>query len=126
MVYDPTTPVGQVRLLINDTQDPPNQVFTTPEITGFLTLEGNNVKRAAAQAIDTIADDEALTSKVIKDHDLSTDGAKVADALRKRAAALRDQADTDDSKNDEAGFFEFVPLVGQEEDAEFIDWPWVP
>lgn len=103
MTYDPTTPAGQVRLLINDTTSDP--AFSDDDIAAFLALEGDNVKMAAAQAIDVIADDEALTSKVITSQDVGTDGAKVADALRKRAAALREQATTLD---DAGGFFEFI------------------
>jgi hypothetical protein len=106
MPYDPATPAGQVRLLINDTSS--DQVFTDPDIDGFLALEGGNVKLAAAQAIDVIADDEALTSKVIKDHDLATDGAKVADTLRKRATALRDQAALELEQSDDGGYFEII------------------
>ena len=76
--YDPTSPAGQVRLLANDT-NPADYLFTDAEITAFLTLDGQNVKRAAAQAIDTIADNEALVAKVITDHDLTMDGAQVID-----------------------------------------------
>lgn len=110
MAIDYTTPAGQVRLLINDTTEG-DFVFTDGEITAFLAMEDDNVKRAAAQALDTIADDEALTSKVIRTQDLATDGAKVADSLRKRAATLRAQADKADDDADE-GFFEFVPMNG--------------
>lgn len=110
MAYDPTSVTGQIRLLINDTG--PNSVFTDAEITAFLTLESGSVKRAAAQAIDTIADNEALVAKVITDHDLSMDGAKVADALRKRAAALRAQAAQEAELDVDAGFFEIVAING--------------
>jgi hypothetical protein len=92
--YDPATPVGQVRLLINDT-DVTDPVFSTTDLQAFLVLEGDVVKLAAAQALDVIADDEALTSKAIRTQDLQTDGAKVADSLRKRAAALRAQVTAD-------------------------------
>ena len=108
MAIDYTTPVGQVRLLVNDIDEgnlAGGLVFTDDQINAFLTLETGNVKRAAAQAIDTIADNEALASKVITDHQLQTDGAKLADALRKRAAALRDQADVDPELE---GFFEII------------------
>lgn len=128
MAVDFTIPVGQVRLLINDVNET-TPVFSDNEITAFLTLEGDVVKRAAAQAIDTIADNEALVSKVIKSQDLSTDGPKVADALRKRAAALRAQADKDDADDADGttgGFFEFVPLNGQACPPELTatEWPW--
>jgi hypothetical protein len=48
------------------------------EITAFLSLSRTASKRAAARALETIAADEALTSKVITDHDLSTNGAALA------------------------------------------------
>lgn len=111
MAYDPTTPEGLVRLLLNDV-GPTDFVFTDQEITAFLTLEGNNVKLAAAQAIDTNADNEALASKVLRSQDLSTDGAKVADALRRRAADLRRQADEDDENGDDGFFFDVIDVAG--------------
>lgn len=109
--YDPTTDRGRVRLLLTDI-DAPTGVFTDAEIDAFLALEGNNVKRAAAQAIDTNADNEALASKVLTDHQLKTDGAAVANALRARAKTLRAQADNDDAKSDDGAYFEIVPTNG--------------
>jgi hypothetical protein len=100
--YDVTTDRGRVRLLLNDV-DRDTAVFTDGEIDAFLALEGGTVKLAAAQAIDTNATNEALASKVIRDHQVQTDGARLADAMRKHAASLREQA------ADEDGFFELVP-----------------
>lgn len=92
MAYDPATPAGQVRLLLNDTATASeDQVFTDAEITAFLTMEGDVVKLAAAQAIETNASNEALASKVLRTETATTDGAKLADALRKHAQSLRDQ-----------------------------------
>lgn len=107
MAIDYTTAAGRVRLLLNDV-DETTLVFSDAEITAFLALEGDNVKRAAAQAIDTNADNEVLASKVLRSQDFSTDGAKVADALRKRATALREQADREEG--DDAGAVEFVDM----------------
>lgn len=90
MPYDPTTANGQVRLLISDTG--PDEVFSDPEITAFLTMCGQSVKMAAARALDTVAADEALTSKVISANGLSTNGPATADALRQLAASLRAEA----------------------------------
>ena len=104
--YDVTTPRGQVRLLLSDV-DAATAVFQDAEIDAFLALEGDSVKLAAAQAIDANATNEALASKVIKDHQLSTDGAKVADAMRKHAQALRDQV----AGYDDAGVFEIVDFT---------------
>jgi hypothetical protein len=94
--------VGIVRLLINDVGLNDKQVFSDVEIGRFLTLEGDSVKRAAAQALDTIATNEVLVQKVIRTQDLQTDGAKTADAIRKQAVELRRQADEFD-END--GYF---------------------
>lgn len=90
MAVDVTTDPGKVRLLINDTGN--SQVFNNDEIQAFLDIEGGVVKLAAARALDTIADDEALTSKAIRTQDLSTDGAKVAAILREHANQLRAEA----------------------------------
>ena len=106
MAYDLTTDVGKVRLLLNDTNDT-DEVFTDGELQAFLDLEGS-IKLAAAQALDTIADNEALASKVLTSTDVKIDGARLADSLRKRAETLRSQAD-DPSGGFEIVDFEYVP-----------------
>lgn len=99
-----------IRSLINDTATTDaDRVFTDVELLDLLALEDGSIKRAAAQALDTIADNEALVSKAIRTQDLQTDGAKVADSLRKRAASLRAQADAADDAADD-GFVEFVSM----------------
>jgi hypothetical protein len=109
--YD--TPGGQVRLLIADVSDPPAQVFTDTQVDAFLALNVDNVRLAAAQALDVIAVNEALVLKVMTTLDVTTDGAKLADALRKQAAELRKQvadqvaADLDE----EGGEFDIADLV---------------
>lgn len=105
---DPGTDVGMVRLLIPD-RNCGNLLLTDAEITGYLSLEGGAVKRAAAAALEAIATSEALTSKVLKDGDLATDGAKLSAELRARAKELRRQADEDDP--DTAGALDIVDFV---------------
>lgn len=121
--YDPSTDLGRVRLLLNDVAFD-GHVFSDEEIEAFLELEGGSVKRAAAQAIDTNADNEALASKVLRTQDLSTDGAKLAEALHKRAAELRRQADEED--NDAGFYFGVVDILttddGRPELAGFPSW----
>lgn len=107
MAIDYTTDLGKVRLLIPDT-DESNQLFSDAQITAFLTMEGGIVKKAAAAALETIASNEAMVSKVIRTQDLSTDGAKVAAELRARAAELRRQVDEDDP---DAGGFNVVDFI---------------
>lgn len=100
-MIDYGTDVGKIRLLLSDV-DETDLVFQDWELDAFLDLEGGSVKRAAAQAIDTNATNLVLASRVIRSQDLSTDGAKVADAMRKHADALRTQADIDDERD---GFY---------------------
>lgn len=119
------TATQMVRTLANDyfPADTSQQVFSDDEIDGFYALEGNSVKRAAAQAIDTIADNEALVSKVIKTQGgITTDGAKVADALRKRAATLRQQADQDLALGDDGSSSTFIP-AGRSRVPELTEHP---
>lgn len=130
MAIDYTSDRGKVRLLINDV-DEAHQVFTDIELDAFVLLEDSNIKRAAAQAIDTIADDEALTAKAFRDRDLTVDGPKVADSLRKRADALRAQADRDEQRAAEAAedtddgfYFGLADVVGTEQrPPELTEWP---
>lgn len=100
----------RVRLLINDT-NPGERFFATIEIDDFLAMNGGSVRRAAAQALDVIAANEALVSKKIRTQDLSTDGPAVAKELREQAKELRRQADTGEDDADSTGFeiAEFTP-----------------
>lgn len=107
-------PIATLRLLINDpTGDPydggTTPVFTDPEITNFLTLESGNIKRAAAQALDVIASNEALVAKVITDRQITTNGDRVAKAIRDHANQLRAQADADDAKDGVEDYFDIIP-----------------
>lgn len=121
--YDPNADdASRVRLLINDV-DTTSPIFTDPELVAFLAMEGGSVKLAAAQALDTIADNEALASKVIRTQDVATDGAKLADSLRKRADSLRKQAAAEDeSANGWAlELAPFSPCSGRP--PELTEWP---
>ncbi len=96
--YDLSTDGGQVRLLITDT-DLDNPIFQDNEIDFFLSNtavdSSNDINLAGAKALETIAASEALVQKKIKLLDLTTDGPAVADSLRKAAALLREQSDTE-------------------------------
>ena len=95
MSIDYTSPPGQVRLLTADV-DEANLLLTDVAIEGLLAMNGQDVRLAAADALDTIATSETLVSKVIRTQDLATNGPSVAADLRARAKALRDQvADSD-------------------------------
>jgi hypothetical protein len=107
-VIDYESPVGQVRLLIPDT-DETALLLTDEQIKTLVGMEGGNVKLATAQALDLIASSEALVSKVIRTQDVQTDGAKVAAELRARATELRRQvADADGDDNVGLAIVDFV------------------
>lgn len=122
------SPVGRVRKYIPDMvqlEDPknpeaePQYYFSDLEIAGYVgeyTSAGDEptraqVKRAAADAIDALANNEALVLKKIKTEDLETDGAAVANSLRAGARQLRLQADDEDKA--ESAFFEIIPFRHQ-------------
>jgi len=111
--YDPTTDAGWVRLLISDTDVDPeaNAIFQDAEIDTFLTREGGNAKLAAAQALDTIASNEALVSKKIRTQDLATDGPAVAAELRARAKELRREVEEGDDGSG-IDIVDFDPYAG--------------
>ena len=109
MAIDYSSAVGQVRLLTADVTEG-DFLLEDDVITGYLSLNGDNVRRAAADALDAIASSETLVSKAIRTQDLATDGAKVADSLRKHAAVLRAQADDADDAADD-GFFDVVDTL---------------
>ena len=104
--YDLTNNVGKVRMLVPD-RVTPGHIFEDDEITAMLTIEGNVVKLSAALALETIASDTAMVLKVIRLLDLTTDGAKTSDALLKRAALLREQAEAEDVE----GAFDWAEMI---------------
>lgn len=77
----------------------------------LLTLEGNDHRLAAAQALDIMASSEAIISKKIKllGADLETDGPAVAKALREHAQRLRDQVAA--GAGDVGGQFDVIEQV---------------
>lgn len=103
--YALATDRGKVRLLIPDNRAAA-YVFEDDEIDSLLVLEGSDVRRAAALALETIASDQARVLKVMQIQEIRTDGAKVADALMKRAAHLRELAAEGDpsSTSTDTGF----------------------
>lgn len=109
------TPVGRVRKYVPDLvqlEDPknpaaePQYYFSDAEIAGFIAEYAelgtdptrSQIKRAAADVIDALANNEALVLKKIKTEDLETDGAAVANSLRNGAKVLRGQADDEDEE----------------------------
>lgn len=120
-IYDPETPVGQVRLLIDDTDA---RVFADAEINVFLTMNGQSVPRAAAQALLMVAGSEVRLGKKITSQDLATDGPAVAAELRAQAKQLREQADQDDATASESVFEVVEYPYGQSKAPELTEPSW--
>jgi len=115
---DYATAIGQVRLLIPDTEQlvdladseqHSEYIFSDAQVQAFLTLYSNNVKRAAAQAKLVLATSESLINKVIRTADYTTDGAKLGAELRAQAKQLQDEADKDDLSDAYDDSFIVVP-----------------
>lgn len=120
---DPTAvpdDIDLIRYLINDV-DEDTAVFQDEELAAMLSLEGGHVKLAAAQVIDTNADNELLASKVIRTQDLQTDGAKLADSMRKRATELRNQH-YNAIDDDDDGFFAIVDAPSRRPEHSNYGW----
>ncbi len=104
---DYATNRGKVRLLTSDI-DSNNPIFQDDAIDAFLSIALNgDVRRAAAQALLVMATNEVLVQKRIKLLDLSTDGPAEAEALRKLALDLREQADAEEID----GAFDWAEMV---------------
>ncbi len=102
---DYSTVVGQIRLLVPDTDQLDNlqdltvaadYIFDDEQLQALASMYNNNIKRAAAQAKLILATSEALINKVIKTADYITDGAKLGAELRAQAKQLQEEAREDD------------------------------
>ena len=90
--YDPTTDIGRVRLLAADT-DEDNFIFSDAELTVFLEIEGGSKRRAAAMALEALANDKAtIAVRVQRGGGISEDLTSVPTLLLAQAQRLRDQA----------------------------------
>jgi len=108
--YDPTTSAGQVRLLAQDF-DVEEPIFSDAEIAAFLSLNSDDVRYAAAQALEVIAANEVYVQKRIKILDLWTDGPREAEQLMKLAAQYREQANANATVDE---MFDWAELVYNE------------
>jgi hypothetical protein len=108
---DPSTPVGQLRLLISDSQQrkdpgdpsaPAEYYFSDDFLNGFIAMNGANLKLAAADALLALATNESLVSKKIRKENLQTDGPAVTNALRLVAQDYRTQGKADRELTDSA------------------------
>ena len=114
---DPTSAVGQVRMLLGDTDPRPLEPVvdgqgiylwqSDAEIASLLTLYGSNPRRCGAQLLRTIAVSQALLLKRWTAGELDVNGPAITDALLKAADAMDKQADGDDN----AAAIDYVNIV---------------
>lgn len=104
--YDIKNVQGRVRLLISDIggKDGKSFIFEDDEVQAFLDERSGAVKLAAADALRTIAGNEAQVQKRITFLELKTDGPAVAKELNALAASLekayRDSISDEESEED--------------------------
>lgn len=125
---DYSTEVGQVRALLGDTD--PTDVsggegtylyFSDDEIGAFLTMYGDNVKLAAARCLETISMSQALLLKSWSSDDLTVNGDRIAESLRKLAAQLREEALQDESSE----YFNMIAMfIDDDADGIADEYPW--
>jgi hypothetical protein len=121
--YD--TDIGKVRALLGDTQaeDVAGGVgeymyFGDDEIAAFLTMYGENVKLAAARCLETISMSQALLLKSWTSDDLTVNGDRIAESLRKLAAQLREEALADESSE----YFNMIKMyVDEDHTSDFAE-----
>lgn len=108
--FNPASPVGNVRVLIGDTDptqiDPPLGIsgtylwYSDIEIEAIISMYGDSPRLAASRILMSIAASQALLLKKWSSDDLSVDGAAIAEALRKIAKDLRDEVAAGDAMAD--------------------------
>ena len=109
-IIDYSTDVAKVRLLISDIENPDDgaQIFNDEAIQAFIDMAlDSNLKRAAAQALMSIAVNEVLVQKRITLLDLKTDGPAEAIQLRLMAKELFKQADDEET----TGAFDYAEMI---------------
>lgn len=124
--YD--TDIGKVRTLLGDTQAE-NVVagvgeylyFGDDEIAAFLTMYGDNVKLATARCMETISMSQALLLKSWSSDDLTVNGDRIAESMRRLAAQLREEALQDEASE----YFEMISMfVDLDHDGLPDEYPW--
>lgn len=111
--------VGKVRVLLGDV-DAQNvsdgtgeyKYFSDDELVAILQMYDHNIKMTAARCLETIASSQVLLLKSWSSDDLTVNGDKIAESLRRIAQQLRDEALIEESSE----AFEFVPYMDEEYD----------
>lgn len=118
---NPTTPVGQFRLVYGDTDstpyDPPEPGFqnyeelSDEEIERFLSQGEGSIPRGIGYLYLALAGQAAKQSRTIQDYDLKVDLTKRAADLRAIAQMWFDRADDDDDASGANDIFEVFDMA---------------
>ena len=96
--YNPSTNIGKVRMQIGD-RNQDEYIFSDAEIQSFLDMNEDSILYAVADALETIATNDAMLKKRIRLNDLSDDRAAIAAELRLLARQKRELAERSGSGN---------------------------
>jgi hypothetical protein len=125
---DYATDIGKVRALLGDTEAEnvasgigEYVYFGDDEIAAFLAMYGDNVKLAAARCLETISMSQALLLKSWTSDDLTVNGDRIAESLRKLAAQLREEALQDEASE----YFNMISMfIDDDHDGVQDEYPW--
>lgn len=113
--YDPTTLVGQVRVVTGDVTYgvitagmAEYELFSDNDITAFLIVAEGNILRAAGFGYSALAARAAVDAKMVKDFDLTVDLRARSTALQATADAFFAQADEKDVRDGVSDVFEIT------------------
>lgn len=91
--YDPGTTIGKIRMMCLDKGTSDIWIFSDEEISAYYEIT-EDIRLAAALALEDIASDKALTVKVKQVGDIQlTTGVDMAKVLQSRADSLRASVD---------------------------------
>lgn len=110
--YDPASgePKDLLRLKISDVGGTSGSdfIFHDEEIEAFLSMGGGSLNRGAAEALRTLAGNEALVMKHITFLELKTEGATVSKELRELAKMYDELANDDGDPDDGVVIIEMI------------------
>jgi len=116
---NPSSPVGQVRLLLGDT-DPVDAAdgdgeylfYSDNEIESLLNMHGGSPKRTVVRILRSVGFAQVYLLKKFTSADVAVDGTAVARELRLLAIDLEREADEEDARGDGGSVFLTSPTGG--------------
>lgn len=90
------SPANVVRVIAPDDREiePGKFRYSDQKIALFLSLQGGDIRKAAAMLLEVLATDTVAVDGYVKTYAIELDGSKPAAAILKRAALLRAEAES--------------------------------